>query len=176
MSTSLAPTTTELDAPYSSPDAAPTAWTRTAQEFNDAQIYWLSTVRADGRPHVTPLIALFDDGTAYFTTGPEEQKAKNLLVNPTVVLTTGRNDWNGLDVVVEGRATRVDDQPTLRRVADRYLAKYGEEWRFDVIDGGFQHGHGTAHAFAVAPTKVYAYDRGGEGAATRYRFPNRGRR
>ncbi len=43
-----------------------------------SEIFWLSTVRRDGRPHVTPLPAMWLDGALHFCTGPEEQKAKNL--------------------------------------------------------------------------------------------------
>ncbi|MGQ0576244.1 MAG: hypothetical protein ACT4RN_18875 [Pseudonocardia sp.] len=41
--------------------------------------------------------------------------------------------------------------------------------RFDVADGAFVDEHGRALVFAVAPTKIYAYDRDGLGGATRYR-------
>jgi hypothetical protein len=34
-------------------------------------------VRADGRPHVTPLISVLVDGALHFCTGATEQKAKN---------------------------------------------------------------------------------------------------
>lgn len=40
-----------------------------------------------------------------------------------------------------------------------------------MTDGGLRHAHGTAFAFAVAPTKAYVYDRDDPGDATRYRFP-----
>jgi nitroimidazol reductase NimA-like FMN-containing flavoprotein (pyridoxamine 5'-phosphate oxidase superfamily) len=83
--------TAELDAPYSSPDAAPTEWTRAESVLTDAAIYWLSTVRADGRPHATPVIAVWTGGAVHFCTGPDEQKAKNLRANPNVVVTTGSN-------------------------------------------------------------------------------------
>ena len=46
-------------------------------------MYWLSTVRPDGRPHVTPLMSVWLEGALYFCTGPDERKAKNLVRNPT---------------------------------------------------------------------------------------------
>ena len=92
----------ELDTSYSSPDATPTDWSRAESVLTDAAIYWLSTVRVDGRPHVTPVIAVWHDGAVHFCTGPDEQKAQNLAMNSEVVVTTGKNEWSGLDVVVEG--------------------------------------------------------------------------
>ena len=160
----------ELDAPYSSPDATATDWARAASVLADAAIYWLSTVRADGRPHVTPVIAVWADGAVHVCTGPHEQKAKNLLANRNVVVTTGANVWAGLDVVVEGEAARVTDDAALQDLAAAWETKYGAEWHFDVAHGAFRHDAGEAHVFAVAPVKVYAYDRDDPGGATRYRF------
>ena len=69
----------------------------------DAAIYWLSTVREDGRPHTTPLIAVWTGGAVHMCTGPDEQKAKNLSGNAHVIVMTGNNRWDGLDVIVEAR-------------------------------------------------------------------------
>jgi nitroimidazol reductase NimA-like FMN-containing flavoprotein (pyridoxamine 5'-phosphate oxidase superfamily) len=160
----------ELDAPYSAPAATATPWDRAQATLSAAAIYWLSTVRADGRPHVTPVIAVWSDGALHFCTGPAEQKAQNLAGNANVVVTTGNNSWSGLDVVVEGAAARVTDDGTLNELAATWIEKYGEEWRFDVADGSFHHSEGEAHVFAVAPAKVFAYDRDEPGGATRYRF------
>lgn len=104
---------TELGA-FSSDGAAPTPWATARAGLRDAPLYWLSTVRPDGRPHVTPLVGIWLDGAAYFCTGPTERKARNLAQNRQCVLTTGCNQLNGLDLVVEGEATQVDDEAGLR--------------------------------------------------------------
>ena len=160
----------ELDTPYSSPDATPTDWSRAESVLTDAAIYWLSTVRVDGRPHVTPVIAVWHDGAVHFCTGPDEQKAQNLAMNSEVVVTTGKNEWSGLDVVVEGAARRVTDDDALRALAAAWEDKYGGDWHFDVSDGAFHHEAGAAHVFAIVSNKAYAYDRDEPGGATRYRF------
>ena len=116
-----------------------------------AQIYWLSTVRTDGRPHVTPIIAVWDHGAVHFCTGPEEQKAKNLATHADVVVTTGTNAWSGLDVVVEGAAVRVTDDNRLGELAMAWETKYGEDWHFDVASGTFRHHGDDAHVFGVEP-------------------------
>lgn len=66
----------------------------------------------------------------------------------------------GLDLVVEGDAHRVTDGGALRRIADAYLAKYGEEWRFEVREGGFVHEGGTALVFEVAPAVAFGFGKG----------------
>ena len=139
-----------------------------------AQISWISTVRADGRPHVTPLVAVWLDGALHFTTGPAEQKAVNLRTNPNVVLTTGCNTWDrGLDVVVEGEARRVIDRATLQRLAAAWGTKWDGSWRFDVTDDGFHHeAGGPALVFAVEPAKVLAFGKG-TFSHTRHRPPGK---
>jgi hypothetical protein len=85
-----------------------------------AELFWISTVRADGRPNITPLVAVWLDDALCFCTGPSEQKAHNLATNPHVVLTTVTNEWrSGLDIVVEGQAVRVTDTLQLRALAER---------------------------------------------------------
>jgi nitroimidazol reductase NimA-like FMN-containing flavoprotein (pyridoxamine 5'-phosphate oxidase superfamily) len=97
---------TELSA-FSSDDASPTEWASAREHLEAAEVFWLSTVRPDGRPHVTPLLAVWSDAALYFCTSPSERKAKNLGDNPDCILTTGRNGLDGLDVVVEGKAREV---------------------------------------------------------------------
>jgi nitroimidazol reductase NimA-like FMN-containing flavoprotein (pyridoxamine 5'-phosphate oxidase superfamily) len=110
---------------FSSPDAVPTEWPQARAELAGAEVYWLSTVRPDGHPHVTPLLGVWLDGALYFCTGPTERKAKNLSQNPHCVLTTGHSTLNGLDVVLEGTAEKLSNLAELGRVADTYESKYG---------------------------------------------------
>jgi len=83
---------TELDARFSAPSAVPAGWDQTRRALEAAELSWICTVRADDRPHVTPLVAVWLDGALHFSTGAGEQKAVNLRGNPHVVLTTGCNN------------------------------------------------------------------------------------
>ena len=161
----------ELDARYGDPGAAPTAWREVQQLIENAELFCISTVRPDGRPHVTPLPAVWSADTLYFCTGAEEQKGVNLARNPQCALTTGTNAWKtGLDVVVEGAARLVCDDARLRELAALWESKYHGDWHFDVANGAFHHEGGEALVFAVRPTKVLAFAKG-EFAQTRFRFP-----
>ncbi|HEX6424462.1 MAG TPA: pyridoxamine 5'-phosphate oxidase family protein [Acidimicrobiales bacterium] len=153
---------TELDERFSDPGAMATTWASTRAALDEAQLSWVSTVRADGRPHVTPLVAVWLDGALHFCTGPGEQKAVNLATNPHVVVTTGCNQWDrGLDVMVEGEARRVTDRATLERLAAAWAAKWDGNWQYDVSDEGFRHdAGGLVLVFAVEPTKVLAFGKG----------------
>jgi general stress protein 26 len=163
---------TRFDQRFSDPSASATPWEEVKAILADAELYWISTVRADGRPHVTPLIAAAQDSAMHFCTGLEEQKARNLEHNAQVALTTGTNTWaKGVDVVVEGAAIRVLDRDALQRLADTYERKYGSDWHFDVGDEGFVHsgGQGIAAVFRVEPSKVMAFAKSPHGQTT-FRF------
>jgi general stress protein 26 len=161
-----------VDARFSEPGAGPTGWEEVHGLLTDAGTYWLTTVRADGRPHVTPLIGIWDGDALYFATGDGEQKARNLAANARVALTTGASELkDGVDVVVEGAAARVGDTPKLEQLSAAWVRKYGEDWRFEVRDGGFWHeGGGAATVYQVAPTTVFAFRKGGTYTQTRWRL------
>jgi general stress protein 26 len=150
--------TPKFDRRFSDPEAEPTPQAEAIRILEHAELYWLTTVRCDGRPHVTPLIGVFHHGAMHFCTGLREQKARNLEHSPLVALTTGNNTWaQGLDVVVEGTAVRVTDNDELQGLADAYEAKYGSVWHFDVGDGVFGTSHDPGHVFRIEPAKVLAF-------------------
>ena len=116
--------TGKLDVRFSEAKQA-AGWQQVATHWPGAELYWLTTVRKDGRPHITPLVGAWVDDAFVFCTGPEEQKAQNLTHSTAVAVTTGVNTWNdGLDVVVEGDAERVTGLDTLTRLADAIREKY----------------------------------------------------
>jgi nitroimidazol reductase NimA-like FMN-containing flavoprotein (pyridoxamine 5'-phosphate oxidase superfamily) len=165
--------TPRIDSRFSDPESGPTPWPDAAQLLEHAELYWLTTVRADGRPHVTPLIGVAQDGAVHFCTGLREQKARNLEHSGQVALTTGNNTWaQGLDVVVEGTAVRVADRDALQLLADAFEAKYGSAWHFDVGDGVFGTGEHAAAVFRIEPDKVLAFAKEPH-AQTTYRFTDR---
>ena len=65
-----------IDARYSSEDAAATPWNEARRQLEEAGVYWISTVRPDGRPHVTTLLAVLVDDALYFCTGAEERRRR----------------------------------------------------------------------------------------------------
>ena len=132
-----------------------------------AELFWISTVRADGRPHVTPLVAVWLDGAIYFSTGPTEQKAMNLRGNPHVILTTGCDHWDaGLDVVVEGDAVQVTDDHMLERLASAWATKWDGRW---ARSGGFTSKVVVRSSCSVTPTQILAFAKG-TFSVTRYQF------
>jgi general stress protein 26 len=151
--------TATLDARFSAPAAAALPWADVERRIADAGTYLLTTVRTDGRPHLTTLFGIWDEGALHFCTGPTEQKARNLEGNRQVALAIATDVADaGVDVVVEGVAEPVHDHARLQRLADLWAATYGEEWRFEVADGAFAHDEGgRADVYAVVPRRVLAF-------------------
>jgi general stress protein 26 len=163
---------TELG-PFSSPDAVETEWSLGRAQLADAEVYWLSTVRPDGRPHVTPLLGVWLDGAMYFCTGPDERKAKNLSGNAHCILTTGGSTLDGLDVVIEGQAETTTDPAELGRVADTYESKYGAH--FAEPDGtwaglGDAIRRAEALVYRVAPVTGFCFGKSAPFSQTRWGF------
>jgi general stress protein 26 len=164
---------TTLTKAYSDPAATAVEWEETRRVLESAELFWVSTVRDDGRPHVTPVVAAWVDGAVWFSTGADEQKFANLRSNPHVVLTTGCNRWDGgIDVVVEGDAVQVTDDAVLSRVAEAFTAKWDGRWQWIARDGAFRDsdGSGEALVFSVTPVKAFAHAKGDPFGATTHKF------
>lgn len=159
----------ELNEGFSEPGAAARPWAEVAEVLSLSEMFWLSTVRRDGRPHVTPLPAIWLDGMLHFCSGAHEQKTKNLQSDPRCVLTAGANLYrSGLDVVLEGTATRVTAPAQLQRLAAIWKSKL--DWDFQITDDGFHDPAGrTGLVFGVKPDKVLAFGKSPY-SQTRYRF------
>jgi hypothetical protein len=164
---------TELS-PFSSPGATATAWAQGRRHLEGAELYWLSTVRPEGRPHVTPLLGVWLDGGLYFCTGPDERKAKNLAENPHCILTTGCNTLQGFDVVLEGRAVPVGNPVERQRLADTFETKYGAhfgpEGTWDGLGDAIR--SGDALSFRVTPSITFGFGKGSPFSQTRWEFPD----
>jgi nitroimidazol reductase NimA-like FMN-containing flavoprotein (pyridoxamine 5'-phosphate oxidase superfamily) len=167
---------TKLDTRHGVPRGGVTPWEETRRVLETAELFWLSTVRADGRPHVTPLVAVWHDGAIHFTTADTAQKTVNLRGNPHVILTTGCNQKEGFNVVVEGDAVRITDQDALERLASVWATKWDGSWPYQVRNGYFYLYDEDEQrvltdsnlVFSVKPRKVFAFAIGL--SQTRYQF------
>jgi hypothetical protein len=101
--------------------SAPLDWNRArallANQNGSEVTHFLSTTRPDGRPHVTGVGALWSDGELYIVSGDQTRKSKNLAANPACSIAVR---LPGMDVILEGTASRVTDPQTLERVAALY--------------------------------------------------------
>jgi len=160
----------ELNEGFSEPGATAPPWAEVAGLLDRSEMFWLSTTRRDGRPHVTPLPAIWLDLALYLCTGSLEQKTRNLQASPRCVLAAGANHFRaGLDVVVEGTAARVTGPDELGSLAAIWKSKL--DWDFQVSADGFVDPAGrTGLVYRVAPDKILAFGKSPY-SQTRYRVP-----
>lgn len=152
--TDLAPTaTTNLDRyghaalPWSRPRDLLAGGTAPPRRMDS---YFLGTARPDGRPHVTAVGAIWLDGDLYFTSGAETRKSRNLATSPACTIAVG---LEGIDLVLEGEATRVTDRPTLERLAARYREG---GWPAEVAGDAFTAPY-SAPSAGPPPWQVYRF-------------------
>jgi hypothetical protein len=171
--------TTNLDI-YGAP---PIPWSRARErleaEFGESgarpegeppKSFWLSTCGPNGKPHTAGVGALWVDDRVWFTSGEETRKSRNLAANPACAVSVS---LTGLDLILEGTATRVTDRAWLERLAAAYRA---QGWPAGV-DGEDLTAPYSAPSAGPAPWHLYvlqadvAFGVGGEeGGATRWRF------
>jgi PPOX class probable F420-dependent enzyme len=108
------------------------AWRRLVE----ARVAYLATVRADGRPHVVPIVfAVGDDRTVYSIADPKPKRGhdlvrhRNIAANPAVSLLVEHYDesWERLWWVRADGTARVAEEGVGRDTAIRLLrAKYAQ--------------------------------------------------
>ena len=105
-------------------------WAHVERRLRNASSYWLSTTRADGRPHARPVWGLWLDGAVWFGTGQQSVKGRNLARDPRAVVHLESGD----DVVIlEGVVEKITD----RELAGRVTAAYSEKYSMPVDEIGF---------------------------------------
>ena len=105
-------------------DWTPLAWSWALERLVPTRNYWVVTASAEGRPHSLPVWGVWDEDADRFafSCGPASRKARNLAVNPQIVVTL---DDTVECVSVEGSARVLEpDEPARERWIDRYVTKY----------------------------------------------------
>jgi PPOX class probable F420-dependent enzyme len=134
---------------------------------------WLSTVNADGSPHVTGVGAFWDDGAFWVVTGTRTRKGRNLTREPRCAVSVATSDY---DLVVEGTASLVTDPD---RVAHIAAVAVDGGWPARVDDSGTaltapysapSAGPPPWSVFRIVPTSATALATSEPGGATRWTF------
>ena len=93
---------------------------------------YVCTIRPDGRPHATGVGVRWYDGDLYFLSGPGTRKSRNLAANSACSIAMRLPD--GLDLVLDGDATPIDDPAITEPVGD-VIRRSG--WPVEATTGGF---------------------------------------
>jgi general stress protein 26 len=130
-------------------------WSKAREALEEAKVYWVCTVRPDGRPHARPVWGMWVGERLYFDGSPETVWVRNLTSNPAVEV---HIEQGGLVVILEGIAEHTKPEPSIaKHVADVSATKY--DYRPDTING----------VYAVRPIVAYAWYESLK-SATRWRF------
>ncbi|MGP3636127.1 PPOX class F420-dependent oxidoreductase [Streptomyces sp. 24-1644] len=84
----------------------------------------VSTVRADGSPHIAPVWFLLDGDDLVFTTGKESVKGRNLARDGRVAVCVDDDRPPFAFVVLQGHAELSEDPAELRHWATRIASRY----------------------------------------------------
>lgn len=139
------------------------AWPWAEQRLVEARNYWIASVTPQGAPHARPVWGVWLDGGFYFSSGSRIRSNLERRAEISVNLESGDEC-----IILEGRAVRVEDEGTAKRVAESYNEKY--HWDLEAQPGEF---------FVVRPRVVFGWLCDGSGrdggalfsqTATRWRF------
>ncbi|MEU2560772.1 PPOX class F420-dependent oxidoreductase [Streptomyces longispororuber] len=115
----------------------------------------LSTVRADGSPHIAPIWFLLDGDDLVFNTGKGTVKGRNLARDGRVALCVDDDEPPFAFVVLQGRAELSEDLEQVRHWASRIGGRYMGEDRAEEF--GARNGVPGELLVRVRIDKVLAY-------------------
>jgi Pyridoxamine 5'-phosphate oxidase len=161
---SRAPTSQPLPLPAAYGTATePMAWSDADRLLTESRVYWIASVRPDGRPHVVPSDGIWLDDALYFGGSPETVHMRNVHADGRAVAHVG----DGLEaaVIVEGAvAHETPERPTAERLAGANNAKYADYGMTMTADAYLETG-----VTALRARRVLAWTRFPENA-TRFVF------
>jgi PPOX class probable F420-dependent enzyme len=116
-------------------------------------IIWLATSSTAGHPHIVPMWFLWDSRVILLFSLPNTKKLRNIAAKSAVVLALEAADQGYDVVIVEGRATFIDD-PLINGAIPAFVEKYAsvprrwppEEWA-----------QKFSRTISVVPTKLTAW-------------------
>jgi PPOX class probable F420-dependent enzyme len=104
----------------------PSAAARIDRMLRTESVVWLSSVGADGSPHVVPIWFSWDGETVLIASKPHAKKVANLRANPSVMLALGAPTLDFDVGMIEGVA-ELPNAPASAILPAGHLAKYREQ-------------------------------------------------
>jgi hypothetical protein len=135
-------------------------WTDVEGKLEVATVYWISSTRPDGRPHVVPRDGMWLDGALYYGGSPKTVHYRNITQNPHVAIHVG----DGQEAIIAEGVVEIE-KPTeemAQRLSDESFVKYPQYGRIEpsLYMGGVSR---------LRPRRVLAWTSFTENA-TRFRF------
>ena len=136
-------------------------WSWAEERLTKSHDYWVSTVRADGRPHLMPVWAVWDGSALWFSSSLGSRKARNLAADRAADrdrqrLGAGR---------ARGLCPLVTDHAALARFIEFENDKYETDYGADFLDPAVN------ATFRVVPSWVFSLTEDDfTGSPTRWSF------
>lgn len=105
----------------------PARWRHIEARLGREMTIWISTVRRDGRPHLTPVWFIFLEEKIFIAIGVDTQKFANLRQNQQVALALPDADSV---VIIEGEAHAANRQ-AVDKLGEYFFHKYEWDFRYD---------------------------------------------
>jgi nitroimidazol reductase NimA-like FMN-containing flavoprotein (pyridoxamine 5'-phosphate oxidase superfamily) len=120
-------------------------WSWAEERLLRSRDFWLSTVTAEGLPHLMPVWAVWHEGRLWFSSSNGSRKARNLIAAPWCCLVT--------------------EPSALETMLAAENAKYGTSYGIQMVDPA------SNSVFAVRPERIFALDASDfTGSPTRFTF------
>jgi hypothetical protein len=153
-------------------DARSIEWPDVVRRLRSGGFRWLTSLGPDGQPHTRPVFAAWSESVLFTASNGTARKSRNLDADGRCSIAT---DVDGAHVVVEGVASRVTDEQTLRHASAAFEDVYGWPTRVagDELDADYgapTSGGPPYRIYQITPTKVYAFPAGGDFYPTRWTF------
>ncbi|HWM04886.1 MAG TPA: pyridoxamine 5'-phosphate oxidase family protein [Actinophytocola sp.] len=138
-------------------------WTWALARMQESHDFWVATVWPDGRPHLSPVWAVWDDGGLWFSCGPKSRKMRNIVAGSTVSVST-EDPEN--PVVIEGTVEVVTESDRLLRFVAVINVKYRTEYSIEFFSPD------QAAVVRVRPDRAIGLmSNDFDGSPTRWTFP-----
>lgn len=138
-------------------------WAWALARLHESHDFWLATVWPDGRPHLSPVWAVWDDGGLWFSAGPKSRKMRNIRAGSPATMST-EDPEN--PVVVEGTVEVVTAPDRLLRFVAVVNVKYRTEYSIEFFSPD------QAAVAMVHPARAFGLMMNDfDGSPTRWTFP-----
>ena len=108
----------------------PARWRTLVARLGREMTIWITTVRGDGRPHMTPVWYVWLEERIYIAIGVDSQKFRNLRGNQSVALALPDTEKV---IILEGEA-HVAERRVAEKLGQHFFDKYEWDFRYDDSD------------------------------------------
>jgi len=139
-------------------------WSWASARMAASRNYWIGSTRPDGRPHVAPVWGVWIDEALFFSSDPASRKARNLALNPNIIVHLESGDEA---VILEGVVEILHDEVIYKQVAKAYNAKYQDQIMDEESSGG-------GLVYMLRPSNAYGWlEQDFVSSATQWKFSDR---